>query len=134
MRKLLIPLIGLVLLSALPILACQSLAAPGAGRSEAPTSRPPDKPTVTAPTSAPPPTSVSKPGSAAPEGPVEITGAFTVTNDYVIATYIVEHAVALVDMYGFVIRDEEWELPVDSQVLGFLKVDVENLSGEYALD
>ena len=134
MRKLLIPLIGLVLLSALPILACQSLAAPGAARSEAPTSRPPDKPTVAAPTSAPPPTSVSKPDSAAPQGPAEITGAFTVTNDYVIATYIVEHAVALVDMYGFVIRDEEWELPVDSQVLGFLKVDVENLSGEYALD
>jgi C-terminal processing protease CtpA/Prc len=69
-----------------------------------------------------------------PAGPVEISGTFTVTNDYVIATYIVEHAVALVDMYGFVIRDEEWELPVDSQVLGFLSVDVENLSGEYAID
>ena len=37
--------------------------------------------------------------------PYEITGTFTYTND-IITTYYVENEVALVDMYGFVKRDE----------------------------
>jgi C-terminal processing protease CtpA/Prc len=36
-------------------------------------------------------------------------------------------------MHGFVIRDEEWELPVDSQVLGFMTFDLESLSGTFDL-
>jgi C-terminal processing protease CtpA/Prc len=62
-----------------------------------------------------------------------LEGTFTVTNDYVIATYAVEHAVMLIDMTGFIQRDPEWELPVESQVLGPMDVDVENLSGKYTL-
>jgi hypothetical protein len=68
------------------------------------------------------------------EQPYKIIGSFTVTNDFVIATYMVEHAVALVDMHGFVIRDQEWEVPVDSQVLGYMKVDTQDKSGTYELD
>jgi C-terminal processing protease CtpA/Prc len=65
--------------------------------------------------------------------PHTITGSYSVSNDFVLATYYVENAVALIDMHGFVIRDEEWELPVDSQVLGFMTFDPETLSGTYEL-
>jgi C-terminal processing protease CtpA/Prc len=54
------------------------------------------------------------------------------SND-IITIYYVEQAVALVDMYGFVTRDEEWEIPVESQTLGFLQIDAENKTGEYWL-
>ena len=53
-------------------------------------------------------------------GPVQITGSFEYTNDFVVETYYVEHAVALLDMTGFVKRDKEWELPVEGQVLGYM--------------
>src|SRR5262245_22045252 len=62
----------------------------------------------------------------------ELTGKFTYTND-IITTYYVEHAAALVDMYGFVQRDKEWEAPVDSQILGFMKLDEKSKSGEYRI-
>lgn len=65
------------------------------------------------------------------EQPVLISGEFTYSNDFVVETYYVEHAIALVDLYGFIIRDEEWELPVDSQVLGYLKIDPEKNRGSY---
>lgn len=35
-----------------------------------------------------------------------ITGAYQVTNDFVLTRYYVENAVALVDMHGFVTRDK----------------------------
>lgn len=66
--------------------------------------------------------------------PQEITGAYKVTNDFALATYYVENAVALTDMRGFVIRNLEWELPVDSQTLGFMTFDAETLSGTFELD
>jgi hypothetical protein len=57
-------------------------------------------------------------GAAAPaassEGPVLIKGDFKYTNDFVVETYYIEHAVVLADMTGFVLRDQEWELPIDS--------------------
>lgn len=65
-------------------------------------------------------------------GPYEITGTFTYTND-IITTYYVEQAVALVDMYGFVKRDKEWEIPVASQTLGFLSIDSQAKTGQYTL-
>jgi C-terminal processing protease CtpA/Prc len=34
-------------------------------------------------------------------------------------------------MHGFVVRDNWWELPVDSQVLGFLSMDIPNLTGTW---
>jgi len=66
--------------------------------------------------------------------PHVLKGTYSVTNDFVLTRYYVENAVALVDMHGFVIRDEEWELPVESQVLGFMSFDVESLSGTYEIN
>jgi C-terminal processing protease CtpA/Prc len=64
--------------------------------------------------------------------PYEVTGSFDYTNS-IITDYYVEHAVALVDMYGFVTRNLEWEIPVSSQTLGFLTIDKEKMHGEYTL-
>ncbi len=64
--------------------------------------------------------------------PYEITGGFTYTND-IITTYYVENAVALVDMYGFVKRDQSWTIPVSSQTLGFLSIDTKTKTGKYTL-
>src|SRR5258708_21690029 len=80
------------------------------------------------------------PGSVTPEAPVpvsggqpyQITGSFTYTNT-IITTYYVENAVALVDMYGFVKRDQSWVIPVASQTLGFLSIDSTNKTGKYTL-
>jgi C-terminal processing protease CtpA/Prc len=64
--------------------------------------------------------------------PVEIKGSFNYSND-IIVTYYVEQAVALTDMYGFVKRDREWEIPVSSQTLGFLNIDKAAKKGTYTL-
>lgn len=61
-----------------------------------------------------------------------VTGTFTYTNN-IIAEYYVEHAVALLDMYGFVTRNQNWELPVDSQVLGYLKLNAAQHDGTFRL-
>lgn len=75
------------------------------------------------------------PGTAAAsaESPVEIKGDFTYSNDFAVETYYTEQAVALNDMHGFVLRDKLWELPVDGQVLGYLKIDKDNNKGSYTL-
>ncbi len=65
-------------------------------------------------------------------GPARISGEFSYSND-IIEVYYVQQAVALLDMTGFIMRDEEWELPVDSQVLGYLDLDTENNTGSYSL-
>jgi C-terminal processing protease CtpA/Prc len=67
------------------------------------------------------------------EQPTLIKGAFEYTNDFIF-TYYVENAVALIDMYGFVTRDHDWELPVTSQVLGFLDVDETAQRGSYVIN
>lgn len=67
------------------------------------------------------------------DGPELVTGEFSYSNDFVVETYFVEHAVALLDLTGFVLRDKEWELPVDSQVLGYVKVDTDKNQGSYRL-
>ena len=66
--------------------------------------------------------------------PYQITGTYKVTNDFVLATYYVENAVALMDMHGFVTRDLAWELPVDSQTLGFMTFDRKTLGGSFELN
>ena len=73
------------------------------------------------------------PTSTASSEPYKITGEFTVTNGFVFEEYFVENSVALVDMHGFVIRDNYWELPVASQVLGFLSMDIPTLTGAFEL-
>ena len=80
---------------------------------------------------------VSASATSAPttkETPYQAQGKYSVTNGFVLETYIVENAVALIDMHGFVIRDQEWELPVDSQALGFMTFDKETLSGTFDLN
>ena len=57
-------------------------------------------------------------GEAIPSGPVLIKGEFEYTNDFVVETYYVEHAVGLLDMTGFVLRDKEWEMPVEGPGAG----------------
>ena len=66
-------------------------------------------------------------------GPVRVTGSMEYSNDFVIETYYVEQAVMMFDMTGFVLRDEEWEIPVESQILGYLDLDEENNTGTYTL-
>jgi len=64
--------------------------------------------------------------------PTSIHGTMDFTNAFI--NYIFEeHAVALVDMYGFVIRDEEWEILVSSQTLGFMDMNEESMHAEYFL-
>ncbi len=65
--------------------------------------------------------------------PYLISGTYQVTNDFVLTRYYVENAVALTDMHAFVTRDEEWELPVESQVLGVMNFDAASLSGTFDL-
>lgn len=72
-------------------------------------------------------------GEAVPAGPVLITGEFEYTNEFVVETYYVEHAVGLIDMTGFVLRDQEWEIPVEGQVLGYMDLDADNNRATYRL-
>src|SRR5512133_843816 len=88
----------------------------------------PTIPSAATPTTAP----ISAP-KVVGEQPFQISGSFTLTNDFVISEYMYEHAAALVDMHGFVARDRDWVIPAESQVLGYMKVDVPNKSGNYSI-
>jgi C-terminal processing protease CtpA/Prc len=68
------------------------------------------------------------------EPPYQVQGTYQVTNGFVLETYVIQHAVALVDMHGFVTRDLEWEIPIHSQVLGYMTFDPGTLSGEFDLN
>jgi len=72
-------------------------------------------------------------GQPVPGGPAVITGGFAYTNDFVVETYYVEHAVALNDLTGFIQRDKLWELPINSQVLGYMDLDEDNNQATYRL-
>ncbi len=63
-------------------------------------------------------------------GPVEITGQFSYSND-IITTYYVEQASALIDMYGFITRNQEWEIPLAGQTLGYLQLDPKTHQGSF---
>ena len=97
-KKYYLPIIGLLTIGSLTLSACQF-------SSEAATEIPN--------------------GEAVPDGPLVLTGEFEYTNDFVVETYYIEHAVALIDMTGFVLRDMEWELPIEGQVLGYMDLDAE---------
>ncbi|HEX7394029.1 MAG TPA: S41 family peptidase, partial [Anaerolineaceae bacterium] len=88
-------------------------------------------PTLSAAT-APAPTPIIVPAGG--EQPVRITGDFIYTNGIAVETYYVEQAVALADMHGFVVRDQEWKTPIDGQVLGYLSIDKVKKQGVYHLD
>jgi C-terminal processing protease CtpA/Prc len=111
------------LLLALALAACSGPVPPTATQlAPQPTVAPVD-------TTAPTPTAGAAPTG---DGPVSVSGTFTYTND-IITTYYVEHAVAMLDMYGFVTRDRDWLLPVGSQALGYLKLDEEKKEGQFQL-
>jgi C-terminal processing protease CtpA/Prc len=65
-------------------------------------------------------------------GPERIVGSIHYTND-ILTIASIEPAVALTDMYGFITRDLEWELPVEGQTIGYLDLDEANLTGSYWL-
>lgn len=123
------PLIALLALLSLAACSISPI-----GQADAPTPPAVQLPTAdeAAPSDAPAATPRAGGVALAGQGPELITGTFAYTND-IITTYYVEHMVALVDMYGFVKRDKEWDIPVDSQVLGFMKIDQKAQRGEYHL-
>ncbi len=78
-------------------------------------------------TQLPVPRATAEPGSQ----PVQITGSFTYSNDFVVENYFRDHMVALVDMHAFVVRDLDWLIPVESQTLGYIKLDEEENQATY---
>lgn len=126
-HKNLFPITAAILALAFASLACQALQG-----SSTPTPTPEEaaEPTKrTAPATEQP--TVVAPNITADQ-PYQINGSFTYSND-IITTYYVEDAVALVDMYAFVKRDTQWVVPISSQTLGYLKIDMEKKVGTYSL-
>ncbi|MCS7288111.1 MAG: S41 family peptidase [Roseiflexus sp.] len=131
---------GAIIVLILALAACGNVAAPPTAL---PTAALPVQRTTTV---EPPAVSPTAGATASPEattqppipprtatGGVEvITGEFAYTND-IITVYYVEHAVGLVDLYGFITRNEEWELPVESQALGPLTIDTAKRRGRFRL-
>jgi C-terminal processing protease CtpA/Prc len=64
--------------------------------------------------------------------PALLTGSFTYTNE-IISNRFTENAVGLMDFHAFVIRDKQWPVPVDGQVLGYLDLDKKAKRAEYRL-
>lgn len=139
-HKHLFPIASAMMALMLAILACNAPELPGSA-----TETPDEPPTQTSldfdvtkvpqkSTRTPGSRSTEEPTAAAPEiaadEPYQINGTFTYSNE-IITDYYVEDAVALVDMYGFVKRDEDWVIPLSSQTLGFLKIDQEEKTGTY---
>lgn len=67
------------------------------------------------------------------QGLVLVTGDFTYSNDFYPEGYAYEYSVALIDMTGFILRDDEWVVPVESQVLGYVDLNKDTNSGTYRL-
>lgn len=138
-------LLAALLLSVLS--ACAPPALPWQRISAAPTAvltTPTAAPTVIAPTPGPTATlipSVGQGGSGVGElatpavdgpQPVLLTGVMTFTSDYLLDSYT-ENTAILADMHGFVIRDQEWPVPLDGQVLGPLTFDRDAGRATYTL-
>ena len=95
-------------------------------------------PTQVSPTSLPVPTTVAIQAPVVTGNqPFRITGSFKWTQEIqgTLADNIIfaERQVVLTDLHGFVIRNNQWELPVDSQVLGYVQYDPNSGSGTYEL-
>ncbi len=125
---------GIRLAGLLPVLLLLlSCSLPGLpfGRRAAPT----PTPAVTsapAATRAPATTAAPNASDATRDQPLVLSGSVTYSNDFVF-TYYVENAVALIDMRGFVARDEEYEIPVDGQTLGTFTLNNDGTSADYRL-
>lgn len=88
--------------------------------------------TASAPTF-PSPTLVPSTVQDPAKGMVMVTGDFSYTNDFYPEGYAYEYAVSMIDMTGFILRDEEWEMPVEAQVLGYVQMNTEDNSGSYRM-
>jgi C-terminal processing protease CtpA/Prc len=66
------------------------------------------------------------------EQPIKLTGTFSYSNDLLTA-YHTRHAVALVDLHGFVVRDPSWPIRAHTLMFGSLTLDKRHQSGVYTL-
>jgi C-terminal processing protease CtpA/Prc len=78
------------------------------------------------------PAPTSAPGAAPADQPTTLSGTLSYTNK-LNASYRARSAVALVDLHGFVIRDQDWRIPSDSLIFGRLRLDAEHQTGSYYL-
>ncbi|HEX9373705.1 MAG TPA: S41 family peptidase, partial [Roseiflexaceae bacterium] len=70
--------------------------------------------------------------SAAAAQPVKLAGTLVYTND-MLTSYHTRHAVALVDLRGFVLRDPALKIPRDSLTFGTLTLDQKHRTGSYQI-
>ena len=119
----------------LPLLAALAALLLGACSFQPPTPAPTAAPTAAptpipiAPTAAPAGQATAAPAG---DGPVALRGEMRFTADYILDLYT-DQAVALVDMHGFTLRDQLWELPLEGQVLGPISFDRPAGLGVYEL-
>jgi C-terminal processing protease CtpA/Prc len=118
MKKILFVLLGTLMVFSLLLSACGPRSTP--------------EPTA-APNTPPAPAPTVLPTQNTSDEPALITGEFSYTNDFVTETYYVEHAMGLGDMTAFVKRDKEMETSIESQVLGYMKLDAENNTATFRL-
>jgi C-terminal processing protease CtpA/Prc len=79
-----------------------------------------------------PPLNPSAADAPAAEQPIKLTGTLSYSNDLLTA-YHTRHAVALVDLHGFVVRDEAWPIRAHTLMFGSLTLDKQHQSGVYTL-
>ncbi len=122
-------LITAVLALALASFSCKTLQT-----GELPQAGPTNPPTQAAPTPTAAPTLMAPISS---NQPFEINGSFQSTSEIggELSDNILyaERQVILVDLHGFVTRNKEWEIPVDSQVIGNVKYNPADASGTYTI-
>ena len=78
------------------------------------------------------PAAVVAADAPAAERPIKLTGTLDYSNDMLTA-YHTRHAVALVDLHGFVVRDEAWPIRAHTLMFGSLTLDKRHQSGTYTL-
>jgi C-terminal processing protease CtpA/Prc len=101
--------------------ACALPTLPFERTSQAPTPAPVATSTPAGPTATALPADLA-PAAADEVQPALLRGEMIFTSDYLFDAYT-QNAAMLIDMHGFVIRDEEWEIPLEGQVLGPLEID-----------
>lgn len=138
------PLAALTLL-ALTLSGCSLPALPFARGSATPAPIAQRSPVATAvvPTAAaaPTPPTIGQDGSGRPPAsappvvgpqPARLSGEMRFTSDYLFDSYV-QNITMLADMHGFVIRDQQWPIPLGGQVLGPMTIERENGLATYQL-
>ena len=129
-------LFSILVVLSLVQMACASfnfpqLSQPQAQQTQAPVTQPPNGSPITSTVTAIPAPIVTT------NEPFKITGSFKWTSEIqgtlVDNILFSERQVVLTDLHGFIIRNKQWELPVDSQVLGYVNYDPSSGSGTYEL-